>query len=92
MIEVSNTSMYMTRSTFRVIISQNYPTTVQGAFLKSISSNITIRECSFTDGTAREGGVIYATLNSKLDINKCVFSGNKAMKGSALFISSEKSC
>ena len=88
LMEFRNTSMHITRISFRGNTSQGYPTTVQGAFLKSESSNITIRKCSFTNGTAREGGVIYATLNSNLDLVKCIFSGNKAMKGGVLFISS----
>lgn len=56
--------------------------------LKSISSNITIRESQFEGNTGNEGGAIIASEKSYLTLERNVFTGNRAViLGGAISIS-----
>ncbi len=62
-----------------------YPNTYGGAVYTYLVNNISIRNCTFTNGQAYSGGAIYCYYSNMIIIDNCTIAYNTASNGGGIF-------
>ena len=85
-IKLTNTSTTVINSSFIGNVTHNHHNEINGGALVALNSTVTIRECSFINNSARNGGAIHATGGTKLMVLSSTLFNNTADHGGAIFI------